>query len=268
MSTPFDFETSWKMAQVLAKSPLVGRDYQNRPESILLVAMSGSSFGWNMAESMRQMQIISGSVGVRPEAALGLCRAAGHSITGEVVDGVATVHGKRADNADEMTVTFSRADAKAAGLAGRGAWKTYESAMLWTRAVSKLCRMLFPDVGVSYTPEEIGGDAEAMLNADGPQIDVVAGSVSVADAKSYAVERYTADGFERSECISYAQAAWQRAELPGKGEAVSISPEQMLSLDAAIDADLHPEVPEPEVQYESSPVEAASGAGAVGVVVD
>ena len=46
-----------------------------------------------------------------------------------------------------------------AGLANKKNWKQYQDAMLTWRAVSKLCRVLFPDVvlGAGYVPEELGG---------------------------------------------------------------------------------------------------------------
>jgi hypothetical protein len=57
-------------------------------------------------------------------------------------------------------------DAQQAGLAGRGAWKTYPRAMLLARATSELCRMIFADVvaGLSYTPEEASSIAGVEWN--------------------------------------------------------------------------------------------------------
>jgi len=74
--------------------------------------------------------------------------------------------GKRADTGSEATVSWSMKDAQLAGLAGRGAWKTYPRAMLLARATSELCRMLFADVvaGLSYTPEEAASIAGSEWN--------------------------------------------------------------------------------------------------------
>ena len=57
------------------------------------------------------------------------------------------------------------ADIIAAGLAGKRNWKQYKNAMLTWRAVSKLCRYLFPDVvlGAGLVPEELGAE----VNSDG-----------------------------------------------------------------------------------------------------
>jgi len=53
-------------------------------------------------------------------------------------------------------------DAEAAGLAKKRNWSQYRSSMLTWRAVSQLCRVLFPDVvlGAGYVPEEIGGTVD------------------------------------------------------------------------------------------------------------
>jgi len=70
------------------------------------------------------------------------------------------VTGKRSDNGDEMSVTWTLEMAERAGLLNKQNWKKYPEAMLWARAASQLCRMLFADcfAGATYTPEEIGAD--------------------------------------------------------------------------------------------------------------
>jgi hypothetical protein len=87
-------------------------------------------------------------------------RQEGHSVTGEVTEGTAIVRGKRKDNGDEMTSTWTLAMADRAGLLGKGNWKKYPEAMLWARAASQLCRMLFSDclAGATYTAEELGAE--------------------------------------------------------------------------------------------------------------
>jgi hypothetical protein len=89
-----------------------------------------------------------------------LVRKQGHSITGEVTAGSATVMGMRKDNHDAMTVTWTLEMAERAGLLGKQNWRKYPESMLWARAASQLCRMLFADcfAGGTYTPEEIGAE--------------------------------------------------------------------------------------------------------------
>jgi len=111
--------------------------------------------------------VIEGTASLRPEAMLGLVRRAGHSVTLTIENGndgrQAVAHGKRADTSDEHTSIFSQADAARAGLAKKKNWEQYLDSMLTWRAVSALCRVLFPDVvlGAGYVPEEIGGDVDS-----------------------------------------------------------------------------------------------------------
>jgi hypothetical protein len=75
----------------------------------------------------------------------------------------AKVTGKRCDNGDTMNVEWtleqaSKIKRKGKALTEGDNWKNYPESMLWARAVSQLCRMLFADcfAGASYTPEELG----------------------------------------------------------------------------------------------------------------
>lgn len=61
---------------------------------------------------------------------------------------------------DEHTARFGMADAKAAGLLGKDAWKGYARDMLRRRAVSRAVRFLFPDALCGL------GSADEMTDAD------------------------------------------------------------------------------------------------------
>jgi hypothetical protein len=67
---------------------------------------------------------------------------------------------------------FSMEDARAAGLANKGVWKSYPDAMLFARALSKGARVYTPDVftGPVYVPEELGAE----VDAEGEVISVAA----------------------------------------------------------------------------------------------
>lgn len=144
-------------ADELAKSDIIPQAYRRKPANVVVAAMTGRSHGWDVLTAMRNGHVIEGTWGMKPEAMLGLVRAAGHSVTGGTTASGAKLHGKRADNGDEMDVEFTLEDAARAGLAGKGTWKAYPQMMCYWRAVGLLCRMLFSDVtlGVLST-EELG----------------------------------------------------------------------------------------------------------------
>lgn len=101
---------------------------------------------------------LQGKVGMPAESMAALIREKGHSIIKDPKsnDSICILHGKRADNGDTWSVSFSIEDAKRAGLL-KNSYEKYPSAMLYNRAMSFLARQLFPDVikGAGYTPDEL-----------------------------------------------------------------------------------------------------------------
>jgi len=164
---PATFDLMLRQADILAQSRIIPAAYRNRSADVVAAGLAGLAFGWDLMTSLRNYHVIEGTASLRPEAMLGLVRRAGHSVTLNLVDGndgrSAVAIGKRADTGDEHTATFSQADAARAGLAKKKNWEQYLDSMLTWRAVSALCRVLFPDVvlGAGYVPEEIGGDVDA-----------------------------------------------------------------------------------------------------------
>jgi hypothetical protein len=195
------FDDILRQADILAQSRIIPRAYQNRAADIVASGLAGLAFGWDVMTSLRNYHVIEGTASLRPEAMLGLVRKAGHSVQISIDDipdnpgkRMAVATGIRKDTGDEHTATFSTDDAKAANLLGKNNWKQYESAMLQWRAVSSLCRVLFPDVvlGAGYVPEELGGEAMAveMPSEDDPLDDPLLRS---AEAKRLLIEACDGD---------------------------------------------------------------------------
>ncbi len=169
-------------AETLAQSDIIPRAYFRKPANVVVAALTGRRFGWDVLTSMRNGHVIEGTWGMKPEAMLGLVRAAGHSVKGNLGDDRATVTGRRADTGDEITVIFTFDDAVIAKLcsikdgkphsrssSGKPLpWEQYPVTMCWWRAVAMVCRFLFSDItlGVPST-EELG----AMVSADGEVIE-------------------------------------------------------------------------------------------------
>jgi len=179
------FELVCRQADVLAASKIVPAAYRRSSADIIAAGLAGRAFGWDVMSSLRNFHVIEGTASMKPEAMLGLVRQAGHSVQLRIDGDAAVATGKRADTGDEHTATFTMADAEAAGLAKKKNWSQYRDAMLTWRAVSALCRVLFPDVvlGCGYVPEELGatvdsaglpantGEAFPVADPDDPYID-------------------------------------------------------------------------------------------------
>ncbi len=102
---------------------------------------------------------INGKVGMSTEMMAALVRKKGHSITKDQRSNSDCVilTGKRADNGDSWTCSFSKDDAIAAGLWNTATWKKYPQIMLYNRCMSMLFRQLFPDLslGAGYVEDEL-----------------------------------------------------------------------------------------------------------------
>lgn len=143
--------------QFIAGTEFVPPGLRGNLPAILACVATGRALGIADMSALRSIHIIDGKATFSAELMVQLVRRAGHSITGEVSDGSATVTGTRADNGDTMTSTWTLEMAERAGLVNKTNWKKYPEAMLWARAASQLCRMLFADcfAGATYTPEEL-----------------------------------------------------------------------------------------------------------------
>jgi len=148
---------SWKTAQRISNTPFVPTAFRGKPESVFAAVLYGEELGLGPMQSLNSIHVIEGKPSMAPELMRALVFKAGHRIDVKTcMNDEVILFGRRADSGSEATVRWTMKDAQNAGLAGRGAWKTYPRAMLLARATSELCRMLFADVvaGLSYTPEE------------------------------------------------------------------------------------------------------------------
>lgn len=118
------------------------------PEGIFAIVQKANSVKINPLEALNGgMYFVNGKVEMSSSMMMQLVRQAGHSVTKDKRsdDTVCILHGKRRDNGDTWTESFSVEDAKRAGIY-RNMWEKYPRNMLFARALSNLCRQLFTDV--------------------------------------------------------------------------------------------------------------------------
>ena len=141
----------------IASTDFIPKSLRGNLPAILACVATGRALGLPDMAALRSIHIIDGKATFSAELMVSLVRKHGHSIQGAISDGKATVTGKRGDNGDEMTSEWTLEMAQRAGLVNKDNWKKYPEAMLWARAVSQLCRMLFADVfaGSTYTEDEV-----------------------------------------------------------------------------------------------------------------
>lgn len=151
-----DVETMQKMCTALMKT----KHYQSMGESgLFAIVQKAKSLNLNPLEALNGgLYFVQGRVGMSSEMMASLIRQSGHSIIKDPKSDntICILHGKRADNGDTWTVSFSMDDARRAGLA-KNMYDKYPGIMIYNRAMSMLARQLFPDIikGAGYTKEEL-----------------------------------------------------------------------------------------------------------------
>lgn len=136
-------------AQKLTKMLLQTKHYSKMgEEGIFAIVQKAKSIGMDPLDALNgAMYFTNGRVELSANAMNYLIRAAGHSITKDAksTHEVCILHGKRKDNGDTWTASFSITEAKKAGIF-RNVWEKYTDDMLFARALTRLARQLFPDV--------------------------------------------------------------------------------------------------------------------------
>ena len=118
----------------IAATEFVPQGLRGNLPAILACVATGRALGIPDITALRSIHIIDGKATYSAELMVMLVRKQGHSITGDVSAGSATVVGTRKDNGDTMTVTWTLEMAERAGLLGKQNWRKYPESMLWARA--------------------------------------------------------------------------------------------------------------------------------------
>lgn len=147
--------------QTYAKMAVDSQMYRGvgKEAAVMMIILAAREYGIGPAQALnRGFHIVEGCVEMSARVMSGLIRRAKHSIKiTENTDKSCTITGKRSDNGDELTVTYTFDMAIKAGLVkDKGAWKRTPEDMLYARCISRLARQLFSDViGVGYIEGEI-----------------------------------------------------------------------------------------------------------------
>ncbi len=191
-----EIEQTEKMCGMLMKTP----HYQKMgQEGIFAIVSKSKSLGINPLEALNGgLYFVQGKVGMSSEMMACLIRQAGHSITKDPKSTNAQVilHGKRADNGDTWTITFSMEDAKRAGIA-KMMYDKYPAVMLYNRAMSMLARQLFPDVikGAGYTHDELREIARS--KEDAPKFDQKPEDLPLSDSQVVVEETISPEQYDQ-----------------------------------------------------------------------
>ena len=150
-------------ALVYAKSGLVPKFYENKPEAIIVAMEWSHNLGIPAIQGLQYIAVINGKPSMYGDGlisivmASGLCEDIKESVSGEGNNAVAICEVKRKGFTSPTVRTFSMKQAAQAGLLSKvGPWKQYPERMLAMRARAYALRDAFPDVlsGMRSAEEE------------------------------------------------------------------------------------------------------------------
>lgn len=146
--SPRNFDEALRLADYLANSTLVPKDFKGNAGNCLIAIQWGMEVGLKPMQALQNIAVINGRPSLWGDAVIALVRASPlcEYVT-ETDDGhTATCRVKRRGQPEEVR-TFSMDDAKLAGLSGKdGPWRQYPKRMRQMRARAFACRDVFPDV--------------------------------------------------------------------------------------------------------------------------
>jgi hypothetical protein len=150
---PATLGEAMKFSEMLSASQMVPRQYQGKPQDILVAVQWGYEIGLAPMQALQNISVINGKPSVYGDAALALvqaspvCEDIQEYMENEDTDTMVAVCVAKRKGRTPVTGRFSIDDAKRAGLWGKqGPWVQYTKRMLQMRARGFALRDAFPDV--------------------------------------------------------------------------------------------------------------------------
>jgi hypothetical protein len=150
---PTTLAEAMQFSEMLARSQMVPKAYQGKPEDVLVAIQWGRELGLAPLQALQNISTINGKPSLYGDAAMALVQASlvcedveeffeGEGTPNPVAVCVASRKGRK-----PVTARFSLEDAKRAGLWGKtGPWSAYPKRMMQMRARGFALRDAFPDV--------------------------------------------------------------------------------------------------------------------------
>ena len=142
-----------QFSEMLAKSAMVPKQYQGKPEDIMVAVQWGYEIGLAPLQALQNISVINGKPSVYGDAAMALvqaspvCDGVDEYMEGEGTANPVAVCVAKRKGRNPVIARFSVDDAKRAGLWGKGGpWQSYPKRMLQMRARGFALRDAFPDV--------------------------------------------------------------------------------------------------------------------------
>jgi hypothetical protein len=162
--SPRSLAEAKELASTLSTARTIPEALQKAPADVLAIVMAGAELGLAPMQSLRALVLIKGKPTLSADAMGALVKSRRDVCEYLVLDSsdakAATYTTKRVGDPKPTTLSFAIEDATRAGLNGDN-WRKFPAAMLRARALSAICRAVYPDLilGV-YDPDELEAPVE------------------------------------------------------------------------------------------------------------
>ena len=161
LGSPDVLNTAHKLATQISDTDFVPKAFRRKPEAVMAALLTGRELGLGPMTALQRIHVIEGKAGLDAQGMRAQVLAAGHDLwIVESTPEKCVAAGRRRGSEHVQEVTWTMQEARAAGLAGKGNWKSYPRQMLQARATAELCRLIAPDAlgGLAYSSEELADE--------------------------------------------------------------------------------------------------------------
>ncbi len=142
------------------------------PDELMVMMLKGLELGIPPQQAVTQLYIADGKLTMQADLMRALVLRQGGKIRPTLMTDVGCVVEATRPTGEVTEVRYTMQDAEKAGLTGSAIWQKYPRQLLFARATSEACRVVFSDMllGTVYTPEELGNHQAplAVLPVDAP----------------------------------------------------------------------------------------------------
>lgn len=155
---PTTMDEMWWLARAIGNAGIRPAALKTAAD-VLIVLMTGTELGLSAMQSLRGIHVIGGKPALAADT-MGAVVMNDHrceylQLT-RWTQNECEYETKRRGQTKPVTVNFTMEDAKKAGLLSNSMWSKYPQEMLKARALTKICRAVYPDICMGlYDPEEL-----------------------------------------------------------------------------------------------------------------
>jgi hypothetical protein len=191
--TPTSLNEAVQLAELMASSEMVPKDYQGKPANVLVAVQMGAELGLKPVQALQNIAVVNGRPSIWGDGLRALIMSSPDlvniedSFDNDSFMAKCSITRSINGNAVRFDGEFSKEDADRAGLWGRNVWKSYPKKMLEWRAFGFAARKAYADRlrGISLAEES----QDIQTNKSEPK-DVTPQAKAVQGPKQYPQEDF------------------------------------------------------------------------------